>query len=252
MDTGGDRISVAVDRLDQPSNTVQRTNHIPPVSKAKGANLKTFEFRGKVYEVDEDDFLVHPNEWDKNFAEGMALRNGITGSLTQAHWDLLWFVREFFLETGKCPMVHKACKAQNLRLADLQRLFPTGYRRGACKLAGLCYDPEDINLGCSPKAAALVSTSLVYRVDVRGFLIDPAEWNVDFAVNKWEEIKMPGPLTEKHWQIIYYLRSRFNKTGKIPTIYETCGDNNMEIEEFGELFPDGYHRGAVKVAGLCG
>ena len=63
---------------------------------------------------------------------------------------------------------------------------------------------------------------------------------------------MPGPLTEKHWKIIYYLRARFAKTGKIPTIYETCGDNGIDIEEFGELFPDGYHRGAVKIAGLSG
>jgi tRNA 2-thiouridine synthesizing protein E len=220
--------------------------------KAKGADLKKFEFRGKVYEVDEDDFLVNPEEWDKDFAEGMAPKVGITRELTKAHWDLLWYVREFYLETGKCPIVHKACKAQNLRLADLQRLFPLGYRRGACKLAGLCYDHEDISLSSSSKSAASVSTALVYRTNVRGFLVDPAEWNVDFAMHKWEETKMPGALTEKHWQVIYYLRERFAQTGKIPTIYETCGDNRIEIDEFGELFPDGYHRGAVKVAGLCG
>ena len=54
-------------------NTVQRKSHIPPLSKAKGANLKTFEYSDKVYEVDEDDFLMNPDEWDKDFAEGMAL-----------------------------------------------------------------------------------------------------------------------------------------------------------------------------------
>lgn len=214
--------------------------------------MKTIKFMGKAYEVDDDEFLVHPEAWDKGFAEGMAPRTGIPGELTKAHWDLLWFVREYFLETGQCPIVHKACKAQNLRLADLQKLFPAGYRRGACKLAGLCYDHEDMSLSSSPKSAKAVSTSLVYRTNVNGYLVDPSEWNVDFAEHKWQETKNSGTLTERHWQIIYYLRERFANTGKIPTIYETCGDNNIEIDEFGDLFPDGYHRGAVKLAGLTG
>jgi tRNA 2-thiouridine synthesizing protein E len=234
------------------SNKVQRKNHIPPVMRAKGANLKTVEFGSKIYEVDEDDFLLNPDEWDKNFADGMAPQTGISGELTPAHWDVLWFIREFYLESGKCPIVQKACKAQNLHIADLQRLFPSGYRRGACKLAGLCCDPEYSKLSSSPKSANSVSSSLIYRTNVRGFLVDPAEWNVDFAEHKWEETKMPGALTEKHWKIIYYLRARFSNTGKIPTIYETCGDNDIDIEEFDALFPDGYHRGAVKIAGLSG
>jgi tRNA 2-thiouridine synthesizing protein E len=220
--------------------------------KLGGTNLKTFEFKGKVYEIDEDDFLVHPNQWDKDFAEGMAARAGIPGDLTPAHWDLLWFIREYFLETGKCPLVHTASKSQRLRLTDLEKLFPAGYRRGACKLAGLCHDPENIHSSFSPESGGSESTARVFRTTVDGFLVDPAEWNVDFAVHKWEETKMPGPLTEKHWKVIYYLRARFSKTGKIPTIYETCGDNEIDIQEFGELFPDGYHRGAVKIAGLRG
>lgn len=214
--------------------------------------MRTFEFKGKVYEIDEDDFLVHPGDWDKDFAEGMAPLNGISGDLTQAHWDIIWFIREFFLETSKCPLVHKTCKSQNLRLAELQKLFPTGYRRGACKLAGLCFNYDDVSNTCSPTAGVAVSTTQVYRVNVKGFLVDPAEWNEEFAMHKWEETKMPGSLTEKHWQIIYYLRAEFARTGKIPTIYETCGDNKVDIEEFGEIFPDGYHRGAVKIAGLSG
>ena len=214
--------------------------------------MKTFEFKGKVYEIDEDEFLLHPEQWDKDFAEGMSPKTGISEGLTSAHWDLLWFIRESFLETGRCPVVHKACKSQNMTLGDLKRLFPAGYRRGACKLAGLCHDPENMHPSFSRECDIPESSSFVYRTNVRGFLVDPAEWNVDFAEHKWAETKMPGHLTEKHWQIIYYLRGRFAETGKIPTIYETCGDNNIEIDEFGTLFSDGYHRGAVKIAGLCG
>ena len=210
--------------------------------------MKTFEFRSKKYQIDDEDFLVHPDEWDKDFAEGMAPTAGIPAGLTQEHWGVLWFIREFYLESGKCPVVHKACKAQGLRITDLQKLFPAGYVRGACKLAGLCSDPENV----TPKSTASAATALVYRTNVRGFLVDPSEWNVDFAEHKWEETKMTGPLTEKHWKIIYYLRAQFEKTRQIPTIYETCVDNGIDIDEFGELFPDGYHRGAVKIAGLSG
>ena len=40
--------------------------------------MKTFEYSDKVYEVDEDDFLMNPDEWDKDFAEGMAAGAGIS------------------------------------------------------------------------------------------------------------------------------------------------------------------------------
>ena len=31
---------------------------------------------------------------------------------------------------------------------------------------------------------------------------------------------------------------------------ETCEANDIDIDELEQLFPDGYHRGAVKIAGL--
>jgi tRNA 2-thiouridine synthesizing protein E len=61
---------------------------------------------------------------------------------------------------------------------------------------------------------------------------------------------MPGKLTEKHWQVIRFLRDEFAKTGKVPTVFDTCSRNQIEIDELERLFPDGYHRGAVKLAGL--
>ena len=57
-------------------------------------------------------------------------------------------------------------------------------------------------------------------------------------------------LTDKHWQIINFLRKSFEKNNMVPTIYETCEANGIDLEELEKLFPDGYHRGAVKIAGL--
>ena len=39
--------------------------------------MQTLEFQGKAYEVDADEFLVDVGQWDEDFAEGMAARNGI-------------------------------------------------------------------------------------------------------------------------------------------------------------------------------
>lgn len=219
----------------------------------RSTELHLFEYRGQEYEIDEDDFLVDQEKWDKNFAEGMATRAGIGGGLFRQHWDVLEFIRRYFSNFSECPKVHKTCMALKLRIADLEKLFPTGYRRGACKLAGLCYHPEDIHVsGYSARNGEGPLSSAVYRINVRGFLVDPAEWTEDFAVYKWNETKMPFPLNRKHWQIIKYLRAQYERTGKVPTVYDTCRENNIDIEELGMLFPDGYHRGAVKIAGLSG
>jgi tRNA 2-thiouridine synthesizing protein E len=47
-----------------------------------------------------------------------------------------------------------------------------------------------------------------------------------------------------------FLRQRFATNNIVPTVYETCEANHIELEELQRLFPDGYHRGAVKLGGL--
>ena len=211
-------------------------------------------FRNKTYELGEEDFLMHPDQWDEDFSEAMAPGVDIKGGLTSSHWEVIRYIRKVFSESGRCPMVHETCKALGLRTLELSRLFPTGYLRGACKLAGITYRAPEVHPSWLPKERlAQVSTPLedrVYRVNVWGFLADPSEWDEDFAVHKSREMKMEGPLTEKHWKIIRFLRQQYAKTATVPTVYETCTANQVEIEQLGELFPDGYHRGAVKLAGL--
>lgn len=63
-------------------------------------------------------------------------------------------------------------------------------------------------------------------------------------------MKMPVGLSEKHWKIINYLRDRYQAEKCVPTVFQCCGENNIEMDDLAELFPDGYQRGAVKIAGL--
>ncbi len=214
--------------------------------------MTTFSFGNKAYPVDPEEFLLNFNDWDENFARGMAPKVGITGRLSEDHWWIISFIRDFFKRTGGCPLVYKTCQINRLHLQELQKLFPAGYLRGACKLAGITYKEgyldlswaEEFKVGYLPD-----QEKKTYEVNVRGFLISPQAWDKRYAIYKAHEMKMPK-LTDKHWQVINFLRQSFEKNNLVPTIYETCEACGIDLEELQKLFPDGYHRGAVKIAGL--
>ncbi len=205
------------------------------------------------YEVDFEGFLEDSNQWDENFATQMAPQLGIESGLTEAHWRIINFIRNTFAELGKCPLVYQTCRLNGLRIRDLKELFPSGYLRGACKLAGITY--REGYLGNAlvrelPEEVTVDAAEKVYEVDARGFLVNHKSWDEQYATNKACEMKMPDGLQERHWQILRYLRDVYRKTSSVPTVYETCEANKIEIDELERLFPDGYHRGAVKLAGL--
>jgi len=210
-------------------------------------------FDDKTYHVDSDGFLINSNEWDEDFALGMASSVGLTAGLTRQHWRVIHFIRRTFAELGKCPLVYQTCKMNSLRLKELKELFPAGYLRGACKLAGISYKEGYLGYALSPVGDGLSSADheeKIYQVDVRGFLVDPVDWDEAYAIHKAFEMKMPGNLSNRHWEIIHFLRRRYRETREVPTIYETCEANHIGLDALEELFPDGYHRGAVKIAGL--
>jgi tRNA 2-thiouridine synthesizing protein E len=62
---------------------------------------------------------------------------------------------------------------------------------------------------------------------VRGFLVDPEQWDERFAVFKAQEIKMPRLLEDEHWKIIYFLRDSYERKNVVPTVYETCEANHI-------------------------
>ena len=166
----------------------------------------------KNYQVDDYDFLCEYEKWDKDFAEGMALSLGISDGLSDKHWKVINFIRDEFKKTGDCPLVYKTCKANGLSAKELKLLFPTGYMRGACKLAGITYKNRIINyygetelpisrITADEKAKAEVIKMKDYRVDIFGFLVDPMEWDETYAFYKAVELKMTGGLTEQHWKI---------------------------------------------------
>ena len=216
--------------------------------------MKTFVFKDKEYRIDDQGFLLDPNDWDEDYAEGMAPTLDIRGGLEERHWRIISHIRRTCEETNECPLVYQTCKECDLELGDLIGLFPTGYLRGACKLAGRTYRESSLGQSVDREAGkerpAPEDLEKVYRVDLRGFLIDPSEWDARYAIFKAAEMKMPEFLIEKHWKIIHFLRDYYRRHKDVPTVYETCRANGLEMDDMERLFPDGYHRGAVKIAGL--
>jgi len=216
--------------------------------------MQHFSYKDTTYQIDDQGFLLDPNFWDVNFAEGTAKECGID-HLTKEHWDAINTLRELYQENGTCPTVFATCKATGLRPREMKVLFPTGYHRSLCRIAGVDYLlnrlPDNSHALLAAADLKALSGNKHYKIDVHGFLIDFDNWDPYYAMHRALDMKIPQrELGDGHWGVIYYLRDAFKREKRIPTFYETCEDCQLELEELEALFPDGYHRGALKIAGL--
>jgi tRNA 2-thiouridine synthesizing protein E len=95
------------------------------------------------YPIDRRGFLADPGCWDLQFAAAVADLLGQPGELTLAQLKVVLFVRRHFVRTGEVARVYATCRACGLSLDRLRRLFPWGYQRGVCRLAGIPYEVID-------------------------------------------------------------------------------------------------------------
>jgi tRNA 2-thiouridine synthesizing protein E len=205
--------------------------------------------KGKSYTLDEHGFLNPPEQWDEDFAQGMSKRLGIVGGMTQKHWEFIRYLRKKFVEERTVPLVVHACAENKLRLSRLAQLFPTGYHRGACRIAGINYQFMAENsfwLTCE----SYVVLKSEYKMTPLGFLEDFDQWNLRFAQIIADEWELQDGLTEKHMKILQFLRDSYSATKNIPTVFATCKANEIDLDELRTLFPGGYRRGACRMAGL--
>jgi sulfur relay (sulfurtransferase) DsrC/TusE family protein len=99
--------------------------------------MQSFSFKGKSYQLDPFGFLIDPDEWDENFAIGMAPKLGMHKALSEMHWVVIRFIRMSFQRTGRCPFVFETCKGNGLTSSELKNLFLIGCQRVAVKISGL-------------------------------------------------------------------------------------------------------------------
>jgi len=92
--------------------------------------------------------------------------------------------------------------------------------------------------------------STEHNMTPSGFLVDFTKWNRRFAHLVAQDWNLPDDLTDRHWEIINYLRDVFRTKNSIPSAFQTCKANNLGLDELAALFPEGYLRGACRAAGL--
>lgn len=211
---------------------------------------RTVTFGGdKEYTLDGHGFLYPPRQWDEAFAEGMAKTQGIFDGLTEEHWAFIRYLRSKFIAEESVPLIVSACADNGLRMSRLQQLFPTGYHRGACRIAGINYAfLANDNIWHTYESYRVLSTE--YPMTPSGFLVDFSKWNRRFAHLVAQDWDLPEGLTEGHWKTISFLREAYTTNGTIPCVYEACKANKLDLRELAELFPEGYLRGACRAAGL--
>jgi len=99
--------------------------------------MPTLDDRGTPIEINDHGFLVEPRAWNEHVALLLASdQEGLT-ALTDAHWAVLRYIRAFWLEHDRAPMIRYLCKHSGQKLKAIYELFPSGPALGACKLAGL-------------------------------------------------------------------------------------------------------------------
>ncbi|SMB80189.1 tRNA 2-thiouridine synthesizing protein E [Desulfonispora thiosulfatigenes DSM 11270] len=98
--------------------------------------MATVDVNGHSVELDEDGFMVNLDEWNEEVAVYLAKTEDVA-ELTEDHWKLVNYLKDYYKEYGIAPMVRKMCKDTGLKLKEIYDLFPTGPAKGACKVAGL-------------------------------------------------------------------------------------------------------------------
>lgn len=92
---------------------------------------------------DPEGYLFDPLDWDEAVAARLAKEEGI--DLTDEHWSVLRFMREQWLKNRIAPDVRHVMEFlmnehgfdKKTAKTHLYKLFPYGYVKQACKLAGM-------------------------------------------------------------------------------------------------------------------
>lgn len=97
---------------------------------------------GQGLALDKHGYLAQLSDWNEQVAAEFARLENI--SLTPAHWEVVYFVRQFYLEFNTSPAMRILVKAMAQQLGPekgnskyLFMLFPQGPAKQATRIAGL-------------------------------------------------------------------------------------------------------------------
>jgi len=100
------------------------------------------EINGKTIETDEQGYLANLSDWSEEVAEQLAEKDNL--QLSDAHWDVINMIRDFYQENGTAPAMRALTKVAKSKLGKdkgdskyLYGLFPYGPGKQGARYAGL-------------------------------------------------------------------------------------------------------------------
>ncbi|MFP3014490.1 MAG: TusE/DsrC/DsvC family sulfur relay protein [Arsenophonus sp.] len=101
-----------------------------------------FIFKGCEIKTDSDGYLKNSQEWNESIVYILAKQENII--LTDQHWKIIYFIREFYFSFNISPNIRMLVKVIAKKYGNdignsryLYSLFPKGPAKQAIKLAGL-------------------------------------------------------------------------------------------------------------------
>jgi len=102
----------------------------------------TIDFKGEQIATDKQGYLLDYTLWQDEL--GLIMAETDCFELTSAHWEVIHFVRHFYLNYNTSPAIRALTKAMKAEFGEeksssryLFRLFPDGPAKQATKYAGL-------------------------------------------------------------------------------------------------------------------
>ena len=86
-------------------------------------------------------------------------------------------------------------------------------------------------------------------VNDEGFFEHPDDWSEAMAI---EIARAAGinELTDKHWQVIRFMRKEYFEKGTGPTVRVLGKTSGVSVKDLYQLFPKGPAKTAAKIAGI--
>lgn len=101
---------------------------------------------GIALETTDDGFLRDAAQWNRRVADELARLEAI--EINDAHWEILLFIRDYYQQFKHLPNARMFVTAVRKQFGEdkgnsryLQKLFPQGPLKYACKIAGLPKPP---------------------------------------------------------------------------------------------------------------
>jgi len=101
---------------------------------------------GIALETTDEGFLRDAAQWNRRVADELARLEAI--EISDAHWEILLFIRDYYQQFKHLPNARMFVTAVRKQFGEdkgnsryLQKLFPPGPLKYACKIAGLPKPP---------------------------------------------------------------------------------------------------------------